>query len=412
MLRIAAPWLLPIDAPPVADGAVLIDDAGRLVAVGPDALVPAPERARQLTLPDAALLPGLVNTHTHLELTGFAGMVEEADFWAWILQVIKVKAGRHEEEFFLQAQAGIRACWAAGVTTVCDTGSTGQVIAALQSLGGSGIAHHEVFGAHPDECAGAMKAFARDLDRLAHQATGRVHLGVSPHAPYTVSGPLYRASCELARAHGVPIAVHTAEPPAESSLLGDFTGIFADAFAARGVPRPTQQAVSPVAWMATHGVWSDRTLCIHAIHVDDADADILQRHGSAVATCPRSNRRHHLADPPLRRYVDWQLRIGIGTDSEISVAPLDLLAETREAARLAGWSVREALRAATLGGAEAIGLGAETGSLVAGKWADLVAIRVPADRDVEAAVLASGPADVLGTWLGGRAVHGVGRDAP
>ncbi|MBK7595144.1 MAG: amidohydrolase family protein [Gemmatimonadetes bacterium] len=183
MLRITAPWLLPIDAPPVPDAALLIDDAGRIVAVGPDASVPVPEVARQITVADAALLPGLVNTHTHLELTGFAGMVEEADFWEWILHVIRIKAARLEEEFFLQAQAGIRASWASGVTTVCDTGSTGQVIAALNDLGASGIAHHEVFGAHPDECDGAMKAFSRDLDRLAHQATGRVHLGVSPHAP-------------------------------------------------------------------------------------------------------------------------------------------------------------------------------------------------------------------------------------
>ncbi|MEI2720441.1 MAG: amidohydrolase family protein [Gemmatimonadales bacterium] len=412
MLRLAAPWLLPIDGPPVADGALLIDDAGKIVAVGPAAMVPVPERAQQLTISDAALLPGLVNTHTHLELTGFAGMVEEADFWEWILHVIKIKAARHEEEFFLQAQAGIRACWASGVTTVCDTGSTGQVIAALKDLGASGIAHHEVFGAHPDECAGAMKAFSKDLDRLAHQATGRVHLGVSPHAPYTVSGPLYRASCELARAHGVPIAVHTAEPPGESALLADFTGIFADAFTARGVPRPTLEAISPVAWMATHGVWSDRTLCIHAINVDDADADILQRHGSAVATCPRSNRRHHLVDPPLRRYVDRKLRIGIGTDSEVSVAPLDLLAEAREAGMLAGWTTRDTLRAVTLGGAEAIRLAAGTGSLTVGKWADVVAVRVPPEGDVEHAVLRGGPADVLGTWLGGRAVHGVGRAAP
>ena len=213
MLRIAAPWLLPIDAPPIAHGALLVDDAGRIVAVGPDEAVPVPERARQLTLTDAALLPGLVNSHTHLELTGFAGMVEETDFWEWILHVIRIKSARAEEEFFLQALAGIRAGWAAGVTTVCDTGSTGHVIAALKELGASGIAHHEVFGAHPEECAGAMKAFSRDLDRLAHFATGRVHLGVSPHAPYTVSGPLYRASCDLARAHGVPIAVHTAEQP-------------------------------------------------------------------------------------------------------------------------------------------------------------------------------------------------------
>jgi 5-methylthioadenosine/S-adenosylhomocysteine deaminase len=406
MRRFTAPWILPVDGAPIQDGALLLDDAGRILAVGPAGQIPAPERAEPIDLPGAALLPGFVNSHTHLELTGFAGMVEEDDFWQWILRVITIKAARQEEEFFLQACAGIRAGWAAGVTTICDTGSTGQVIAALAHLGASGVAHHEVFGAHPEECAGAMQRFSHDLERLAHHATGRVHLGVSPHAPYTVSGPLYRAACDLARAHGVPIAVHTAEPDGEVSLLRDFTGIFAESFQKRDIPRPTVTATSPVAWMEEHGVWSDRTLCIHAIHLDAADADTLLRHGSAVATCPRSNMRHHHATPPLHHYVERGLRLGIGTDSEISVAPLDLLAEAREARRLAGWSVRETLRALTLGGAEAIGVAAVTGSLSAGKWGDLVAIRVAPDADPESAVLASTTQDVVGTWLGGRGVFG------
>jgi cytosine/adenosine deaminase-related metal-dependent hydrolase len=412
MLRLAAPWLLPVDAAPIADGAVLVDDRGRIVALGPAESVPVPERAQQITLPECALLPGLVNSHTHLELTGFAGMVEEDDFWQWILKVIAIKAARVEEEFFLQAVAGIEAGWASGVTTICDTGSTGQVIAALEHLGASGVAHHEVFGAHPEECDGAMRAFSKDLDRLARHAGGRVQLGVSPHAPYTVSGPLYRASCELARAHGVPIAVHTAEPPAESALLADFTGIFADAFTKRGVPRPTLEAISPVAWMASHGVLSERTLCVHAIDVSEADADLMQRSGSAIATCPRSNRRHHGADAPLERYARRKLRIGIGTDSEVSVAPLDLIAEARAARVLSGWTARDTVRALTLGGAEAIGVAGETGSLVAGKFADLVAIRIAPEHPVEEAILESGAADVMGTWLAGREVHRVAAQSP
>lgn len=412
MLRLAAPWLVPVDRPPIADGAVLVDDKGRIVAAGPAASVPTPESAERHLLPDCALLPGLINSHTHLELTGFAGMVEEADFWQWILKVIAIKAARREEEFFLQAVAGIRAGWASGVTTICDTGSTGQVIAALEHLGASGVAHHEVFGAHPEECDGAMRTFSKELDRLATHAVGRVRLGVSPHAPYTVSGPLYRASAELARAHGAPIAVHTAEPPAESALLADFTGIFADAFITRDVPRPTQTETTPVEWMASHGVLGERTLCIHAIHVSEADADLMQRSGTAVATCPRSNRRHHQADPPLDRYVERRLRIGIGTDSEVSVAPLDLVAEARAARALAGWSASEAVRALTLGGAEAIGLAAETGSLTPGKFADLVAIRVADTGPVEEAILASGSADVEGTWLGGKAVFRAPRRSP
>ena len=404
MLRLAAPWLLPVDSAPIADGAVLVDESGRIVVVGPSEMVPTPERARQVRMPDAALLPGFVNSHTHLELTGFAGMVEDEDFWQWILHVIRIKAERSEEEFFLQAVAGIRAGWAAGVTTICDTGSTGQVIAALAHLDASGVAHHEVFGADPDECDGAMKTFSHDLDRLARHAVGRVHLGVSPHAPYTVSGPLYRASCELARAHGVPIAVHTAEPPDERALLADFTGSFAEAFKKRGIPRPSVAPMSPVTWMSQHGVFGERTLCIHAIQVDDADADLLQRSGSAIATCPRSNHRHHLAEAPLGLYAERQMRIGVGTDSEVSVSPLDLLAEARAARRLAGWTAREMIRAVTLGGAEAIGVASGCGSLTVGKWADLVAVRVATEGDVEEAVVASGSGDVLGTWLAGREV--------
>lgn len=412
MLRLAAPWLLPIDSAPIPDGAVLVDTRGRIVAAGPAASVPAPAWAEQVSLPDCALLPGLVNSHTHLELTGFAGQVEEDDFWQWILKVIAIKAARSDEEFFLQAVAGIRAGWASGVTTICDTGSTGQVIAALDHFGASGVAHHEVFGAHPDECDGAMRAFSKDLDRLAKYATGRTHLGVSPHAPYTVSGPLYRASVELARAHGVPIAVHTAEPPAESALLADFTGIFADAFVQRDVPRPTGVEMSPVEWMASHGVLGDRTLCIHAIHVSDADADLMQRSGTAIATCPRSNQRHHAADAPLERYLQRNLRVGIGTDSEVSVAPLDLIAEARAARGLAGWTARETVRALTLGGAEAIGLASEIGSLQVGKFADLVAIRVPQEGGVEEAILASGAGDVAGTWLAGKEVHRIPSHSP
>jgi 5-methylthioadenosine/S-adenosylhomocysteine deaminase len=284
-------------------------------------------------------------------------------------------------------------------------GNTGSVIAALDELGASGIAHHEAFDMHSDETRVVMTRFSRDLERLARHATGRVGIGISPHAPYTVSGPLYRATSELARAHGVPLGVHVAEPPAETELLRDFTGIFADALRARGIGRVSESAFSPIAWLDHHGVLTPRTLCAHAIHTDAADTDIMVRRGVAVAHCPRSNRRHHHADAPVARYVDRGLRIGIGTDSEVSVAPLDLLAEARAARVLTGWTPADTLRALTLGGAEALGLESNCGSLAVGKWADIVAIRIGPAGDAESGVLASAPRDVLATWLGGRKVH-------
>jgi cytosine/adenosine deaminase-related metal-dependent hydrolase len=406
--RFKARWLLPIDAAPIAYGALLVDDAGNILQVGPDDVVPIPPDAAAVDLGDAVLLPGLVNTHSHLELTGFAGKVNEASFLDWIAGVIRIKSGRSEQDFFDAACDGVRLMWRSGVTTVCDTGSTGSVIAALDHLGASGIYHHEVFGAHPDQCQPAMRHFEADLNRLARHAVGRVGLGVSPHAPYTVSGALYAASADLARAHGVPMAVHVAEPAGEGQLLRDFEGIFAEDFKRRGIPRPSPEGDSPIRYLERHRVLSDRTLCIHVIDVDDADADVMARHGVAVAHCPRSNRFHHHAEAPVRRYLDRNLRLGLGTDSEISVDPPDLIAEAREARRLAGWSARDALRALTLGGAEAIERDAETGSLTPGKRADLVAIRVPETTDPEEAVLAAGPEQVAGTWLAGHRVHQAG----
>jgi cytosine/adenosine deaminase-related metal-dependent hydrolase len=407
MQRFTAAWVLPVDGAPIANGAVLVGDDGRILEVGPAGIVAAPPVAWVQDLGNTILMPGLVNTHSHLELTGFAGQVEAGDFREWIRQVIAIKAKRSEEQFFDAACEGIRAGWRAGVTTVCDTGSTGSVIAALDHLGASGIAHHEVFGAHPEECLPAMRRFAADLDRLAHHATGRVGLGVSPHAPYTVSGELYAASAALAGAHGVPMAVHVAEPPAESALLADFSGIFADDWRRRGIPRPTLETVSPIAWLEQHGVLSPRTLCIHAIHVSGGDADLMLRHGSAVAHCPRSNRFHHLADAPVQLYLERGLRLGLGTDSEISVAPPDLVAEARAARTLNGWSASESLRALTLGGAAAVERDRACGTLTPGKWADLVAIAIGTEDDPEEAVLASGGGDVMGTWVAGREVHRV-----
>lgn len=358
-----------------------------------------PEGARRLDLPHAVLLPGLINTHTHLELTAMGEPPEEEDFLAWLQVLIRLRSEQSEEQLYQGAVAGIRAGWAGGVTTVCDTGSTGVVIAALHQLGASGIAHHEVFGPDPAQLETVFPEYQRSLNRLARYATGRVSLGLSPHAPYSVSGPLYRATAALARAHGAPLAVHIAESPAESALLGSFTGSFAGLFQRRGITRPSAEPVSPLQWIASHEVLGPRTLCIHAVQCSTDDITVLAGSGSAVAHCPRSNRRHHHTDAPVRAILDAGIRVGVGTDSALSVAPPDLRAEARAARRLAGWSARETIHAITAGGAEALGL-ADVGVLRPGAWADLIAIELAQDADPEEAVVASaGP--VFKTWLAG-----------
>ena len=408
-VTLRAGWVVPMSGPPIQGGELIIDDDGRIAAVRPSAS-PSLRPADALV----ALLPGLVNAHTHLELTGFDGLVPDGDFAAWIPHIIRLKAARRREEFHAAARQGIRDCWARGVTTVADCGDSGAVIEALNDLGGSGIAYHEIFGPDPADADGQLAAWTARMGELGRFESARVRLGASPHAPYTVSGELYRKAAAWARKEGFPLALHIAEADDEVALLRDGTGGFADAWRKRGVPIPDVRC-SPVEWLERHAVFGPDSLAIHAIRVDAADIEILRRRGCGVAHCPRSNRRHHHRDAPIGAILGAIERVGIGTDSVASVAPLDLLAEGRACRALAGLSAERTLELVTTRAAAAIGLSREVGSLESGKWGDAVAIRVPvgvAADQIHEAVLASTPGDVLGTWIGGRRVAGDGPALP
>ena len=405
--RLSARWMLPMDGPAVPEGAVLVGADGRIAAVGSDVLVPRPADVPVERFDDALLLPGLINTHTHLELTGLAGLRPDADFAAWIRRVRTDKAARAPEAFLEAARRGIADCWAAGVTTVADTGDSGAVIQALAEVGGSGIVYHEVFGPHPDQCDASLAGLHEAVERLGRFSGPRVRLGVSPHAPYTVSGALYAATAALARDADLPIAVHLAESRAETELLADGSGAFADAWRSRNIPMPVPLGGSPVAWLESHGVLSDRTLCIHVVQAGRTDIRRLARAGAAVAHCPLSNRAHGHGDAPLAALLAAGLRVGLGTDSILSVGRLDLLAEARAARVLADLDARQALALCTSEAARALGLDGEVGTLRPGHWGDCLIVRdVGADGETaEERVLASGPRDVLATFVGGRDVY-------
>lgn len=403
-VRVSAGWVLPVAGPPIADGAVLAGPDGRIRQVGPDREVPSPPGIRALRFPEAALLPGLVNTHTHLELTGFDGMVEAEEFPDWLRELRALKERRPAEEYLAAARAGVLDCWSAGVTTVADTGDSGAVIQALAELGGSGIAYQEVFGPHPDQLEPSLAGLRRRVAALRRFESDRVRLGVSPHAPYTVSGLLYRETVRWARREGLPIAVHVAESLAEVEFLTAGAGAFAEAWRSRGIPLPNPPC-SPIAWLARHDVLCPDTLCIHVIHADPDDLARLAAAGAAVAHCPLSNRRHRHGDARLAAMLAAGLRVGVGTDSVVSVGCLDLLAEARAARALAGVGAETALDLVTASAARAIGLGDRIGTLEEGKWADLAVIRLPAGpgSPVER-VLGAGREDVMATFVGGREV--------
>jgi 5-methylthioadenosine/S-adenosylhomocysteine deaminase len=407
-VRLSAEWLYTGEGAIIPAGAILTDNQGRITAVGPAPSVPAGELTRSEHFPSAILAPGLVNAHTHLELTGFEGRANEIEFTEWIRTIIRLKSQRPPEEFLVAAGQGLQQCFSSGVTTVADTGDSGAPFEALLKEQGSGIAYFEVFGPDPALADQQFTAFRDRILRLRLRQTERVRLGVSPHAPYSVSGRLYAMVARFAEEEQLPIAVHVAESAAESELLEHAGGPFAAQWNVRGIPLPSLPGRTPLAWLEQHDVLGPRTLCIHAVRAGREDIRRLVRHRCSVAHCPRSNRRHGHGDAPAGALLAEGVKLGVGTDSAASVIPLDLLAEVRVARELAGLAAVPALDLAMLGGARALGLERDLGSLANGKWGDCAVIAVPAGLDPSAlpeALLASRPADVVATFMGGREVY-------
>ena len=406
--RLAARWLIPVEGAPIEYGALLIGPEGRVQAVGPDSSVPRHSDALAEDFGNAVILPGLINTHTHLELTGFAGQVPELEFPAWIRRLRELKTTRTPVEYLAAARRGLAACYAGGVTTIADTGDTGAAIQVLAEAGGSGLAYQEVFGPDPGRAAESLALLRARVTVMRQWSGNRVRIGVSPHAPYTVSGALFRAVSAWSHVEDLPLAVHIAESPAETAFLADGSGPFALAWEARGIPLPGTLGLSPVAWLAEHGALTERTLCIHAVQLGPGDIDRLADSGAAVAHCPLSNQAHRHGAAPLDAMLQAGVRVGIGTDSEVSVGRLDLLAEARAARSQARLTADAMIELCTLGGARALGLARETGSLRPGKWGDCVVIRLTkADEGSSPAeaVLASDSADLRLTCVGGGDVY-------
>ncbi|HJS44110.1 MAG TPA: amidohydrolase family protein [Gemmatimonadales bacterium] len=392
MLRIRAARVHPVTAPSIEDGAVLVDGSGRIAGVGPHAQVPSPAGVKELHFADADLLPGLVNCHTHLELQHLGGgeRHDEPEFGKWIRRVRELKESTSPDAFDEAAVAGIRDCWTRGVTCIAETGSTGAVMRALHNLRGRGIVYQEVFGPDPakrDDSMLELQAAVRDLRTLI---TPTLRLGVSPHAPYTVSGPLYDSVAAYARQEQLPIAVHVAESNEEVALVCDGAGPFAEALRARSITIESRRC-SPITYLVQRGVIKSGTLCIHCVHASEADVELIRALGAAVAHCPRSNAAHRHGRMPLDSFRKAGVPVGLGTDSVVSVGDLNLWADA-EAAGLHGDA---ALRALTIEGARALGWENEIGSLKVGKAGDLVV------QTVQRSKLPT----VLLTVVSGRIVH-------
>ncbi len=413
-LRLSARWIIPISSAPIANGAVLVGEDGRIAAVGPDASVPSGGEVQSRDVGDVALMPGLVNTHTHLELMALRGLVQDRPFTRWIAQIRRLKDRLASDVYRAASRWGVLESFAAGITTIGDTGSSGEPARAIADLGARGVAFHEVFGPDPAQAAGVMDELRRALHDLDRLASDRLAIGVSPHAPYTVSEQLLHAVGALARQDVRKVAIHVAESREEWDFIVEGRGRFAEHLRGRGIHVPIQ-GVSPVAW-ALRGLGGAQPLLIHCVHADAEDFHAIARALATVAHCPCSNAALDNGHADLALMHECGVKVGLGTDSVAAGNALDLFAEARMAGMCSQMDPRRQLRLITADAADALGVSG-VGRIEPGAWGDLIAV-APKGRgfaafaDPEGAVAGGSDAgSVRATWVAGRAVY-EGREWP
>ncbi|HKO97904.1 MAG TPA: amidohydrolase family protein [Pyrinomonadaceae bacterium] len=423
-----ARWVLPISSAAIADGAVAVEGQ-RIAAVGGrDLLSNRFPEASVFDYGNAAIIPGLVNTHTHLELTAMRGFLEdqEMDFFAWLKKLTIARLERMTtDDLLVSATWGACEAARAGITCVADASdSAAQSMNALRNVGLRGIVFQESFGPDPRLAKENFQKLHAKVDDLRQHETTLVKCGVSPHAPYTVCASQLEMISKFAIDEHLPLMMHAAETRMEVSLIRDGEGPFADGLRARGIAWETP-GVSPIQYLNNHGVLQTKPLLAHCIHVDDADLETLATTRTKISHCPKSNAKLSHGVAPFAEMLSHGLSVGLGSDSVASNNICDLIDEARFALLMAR-SVQaarspvlahEVIKAATVGGAEALAMEGQIGELLEGVQADFAAIsldgvhQIPAADAEIALIFSSSASDVTATVVAGKEVYRDGRVA-
>ena len=376
---LTARYVYPVTAAPIVDGAVVVEGE-RILAVGAAAEVANRyPSARRVELGDAALLPAAVNAHTHLELTALEdALPAELEMAPWILALMRARGALDESALRASAAEGVRRSLESGVAAVGEICSAGQSVGPVVESGLRGIVYYELISGDPARADETLARGQAQLDRWrAQYPEARARFGISLHATYTVSAPLFERASAWARAEGIPVSIHAAESLAETAWLRDRSGPIRETlYATLGLPPDLEPAAarSPMRYLSERGALGPQTLLAHGVQVDADDLALVAASGAAVAHCPRSNTRLRNGRLPWAAYRTAGVRLALGTDSLASSPSLSIWDEAAYAAELHTRADEpptpaELLRLATLGGADALDLAQELGSLEPGKLA-------------------------------------------
>ena len=388
-------WVLPITSPPIRDGAVCISD-DLITCVGSKREVSKKNPYEEvLDLGESAILPGLVNCHTHLRTTFWRGTVDNHDFVSWGRDWAdlshKMPRKLTTEELYYSCLTGLAEAIRSGTTCVADVGGHEYNQKVLIDSKVRGVCFLEAFdqvGTWIPEARIPKKDTESVLEEVRREVEGAlstcegtlVDIGVAPHTPYSSSPDLISGIAELARESEMRLGIHLSECREEARFIKGGDGVFGDNARRLGI-RWSPKYMSPVEYLASLNFLGEDVLAAHCVYVNDKDVDILAEKRVGVSHNPVSNAKLANGVAPLLKMLNRGVRVGLGTDGAQTNNSLNMF-ETMKFAILLQRAVhkkpvlsaQEALSLATIDGAKALGLDNLIGSIETGKKADLIAV--------------------------------------
>ncbi|MDA3936092.1 MAG: amidohydrolase family protein [Actinomycetota bacterium] len=385
-MLLAARYVLPVATPHIENGAVLVRD-DKIIEIGElDRLKAAhpEEEVRDFGL--AALMPGFVDLHTHLEYSAMRGLVDDLPYARWKMQVLEKEGRLSPTDWEDAAYLGALEAIESGITTIADVTETGSSARAVAAGGMRAFIYREVSTTDKAKVPAVLDAARADIAEWGDLGGDLLTPGIAPHATYTCHPELFLSVAEMAVQDNLPVSTHLAGSREEYDFVkygsSPFAVDYRDTYKIGELGwLPT--GVSPVRYVLQWGLLDvPSLLAVHCTQVDDADIEVLAKYDVAIAYCPRCNAKLGMGKAPLVKFLGKGLRVGIGTDSPASNNTMDLFDEMRiglllqraAEGRQDFFVARTFVKMATLDAARALGIDDKVGSLEPGKQADIIAV--------------------------------------
>ena len=423
-MLLCAEYVLPISSEPIRNGAVLVRN-GVIRDVGSADMLRLrypEEEARDYG--QAVLLPGFVDVHTHMDGSVLRGIVHDVPYSEWLMRVNEGNDRMTQGELYDSAVLGGLEALSSGITTIADISASGATVDAMQKLGMRGVVYREVAAMDKRRVDHAMRTAAADIEKWSARVdTGRIKLGIAPGALYSCHPLIYKRCAEYA-GDSLPVAMHLAGSKEEYNFVRYGSSAFSvhEMAEKRGfveIPPWLPTGVTPVNYALNWGAFeAANTLAIHLVQVNAADIAKLKENNVSVALSPRAAAQLGMGVAPMGEFLKQGFRVGLGTDSPSATDSIDMLAEMR-----VGMLIQRAvntgeflpaatmLEMATIGGARALHMEDQIGTLEIGKLADIIAIdissshQMPTDDVVSAVVNTTSGTDVLMSMVGGKVLY-------